>query len=579
MKKELTNWQKDWTLLPYFFDESEIQKLAERLKKLKIDSLVYCSYENRFAISGGLAMVTMKLPAYLKAVNQIPTVIVITPFHSHIIDETKLKTTGLKFDVIFDQKNVTVEILEHVNYFHEPEEGNLAEYFLKADGFFDAQNRLNDPYLFIENHIAKNDELIRDNALLFCKAVPLAIKTLNLQRNIIFHLHEWQTSLISLTAKEAMLDGTIYSSGTVITLHNPFDSFISWTSLTKIVEKQRIKKIANHFKEGLTAYQIGLQLIDAPITTVSENFARELTTDILQSEHFVPHLQQIFKRTSVVGINNGLFHDFPAEFLKKEELTIGKIKQVKLKYRKALLNVLANYNPPERFGELTYKGDSILNLPDSIPIFIMSGRLDFNQKGYDIFLQVIERFAEDEIKVVLTPMPVVLAHLDYFHDIATKCKRNLTVFPIRMQHGYYELQIGSTFGVMPSIYEPYGAAIEYMVKGTVTIARKSGGLANQIEHEKSGILYRENSRFYDLENIKQFFRFSDNVTERRNNPWQLSMVDEFQETIKNAIDLYQNHNHEYYRLIVMGFKKARTFDWVISARKYFKIYQKVNQGF
>jgi len=148
-----------------------------------------------------------------------------------------------------------------------------------------------------------------------------------------------------------------------------------------------------------------------------------------------------------------------------------------------------------------------------------------------------------------------------------------------MQHGYYELQIGSTFGVMPSIYEPFGAAIEYMVKGTVTIARRTGGLADQIEHEKSGILYRENSRFYDLENIKQFFNLSDNVIERRNNPWLLSMVDQCHEAIKHAINLYQNHNHEYYRLIVMGFKKARTFDWAISAGKYFEVYKKVNQGF
>lgn len=579
MKNVLNNWQKDWTLMPYFFDENEIQKISDRLKNLKIDTLVYCSYENRFAISGGLAMVTMKLPAYLKVVNKIPTAILITPFHSNIIDETRLKNTGLKFDVPFDQKIVTVEILEYVYHFNEPEQGKLTEYFLKADGFFNAQNRLNDPYLFVENNIAKNDELIRDNALLFCQAVPLAIKRLNLHRNIIFHLHEWQTALIALTSKEAILNGTIHSCGTVITLHNPFDSFISWESLVKIVDEPKIQKIADHFKDGLTAYQIGLQLIDAPITTVSENIAREFTSDILQTEHFVPHLQPIFKRTGILGIGNGLYHDFPPEFLKGEGLTIGKIRQVKRKYRKALLNVLADYNPPERFGELTYKGNSILNLPDTTPIFLMSGRLDFNQKGYDIFLQVIERFAEDEIKVILTPMPVIPAHIDYFREIAAKCNGNLTVFPIKMQHGYYELQIGSTFGVMPSLYEPFGAAIEYMVKGTVTIARKTGGLANQIDHEQSGLLYREDSRFYDLENIKQFFNITDNVVARRNNPWLLSMVDQCQEALNNAINLYQNHNHEYYRLIVMGFKKAKTFDWAISARQYFEVYKKVKQGF
>jgi glycogen synthase len=579
MKNVLNNWQKDWTLMPYFFDESEIKQISTRIRNLKIENVVYCSYESRFAISGGLAMVTMKLPAYLKMVNHIPSVILITPFHSNIIDEATLKSTGLKFDVVFDQKKVIVEILEHVHHFHEPEEGNLTEYFLKADGFFNARNRLNDPYLYIENDISKNDEMIRDNALFFCKAVPLAIKKLKRQKNIIFHLQEWQTSLVSLTSKEAMLNGTIHSCGAVVTLHNPFDSFIPYSSLAKIVDEQRIRKIANHFKDGLTAYQIGLQLVDAPITTVSENFAREFTTDILQTEHFVPHLQQIFQRTGLFGISNGLFHDFPAEFSKEKDLTIGRIKQAKLKFRKALLKVLADYNPPERFGELTYRGRSILNLPDAIPIFLMSGRLDFNQKGFDIFLQVIERFPEDEIKVVLTPMPVIPAHLDYFRDIAAKCKGNLTIFPIKMQHGYYELQIGSTFGVMPSIYEPFGAAIEYMVKGTVTVARRTGGLVDQIDHEQCGFLFREDSRFYNLDNIKQFFKLSDQVIRRRDNGWVQSMIDHLHETIRNAINLYQNHPHEYLRLIIMGFRKARSFDWSVSAKKYFEVYEQVKQGF
>lgn len=579
MKNDLNNWHKDWTLMPYFFDKNEIQLISDRLKNLKIDTLVYCSYENRLAIGGGLAMVTMKLPAYLKAVNHIPTVIVVTPFHSHIIDETKLNKTGLKFEVPFDQKKVTVEIWEYVHHFHEPEQGNLTEYFLKADGFFNARNRLNDPYLFVENDISKNDELIINNALFFCKAVPLAMQILRRKRNIIFHLHEWQTALVSLTTKQAMLDGILHSCATVQTLHNPFDSFIPYQSLAKIIKDQRIQKIASQFNTGLTAYQIGLQLVDAPPTTVSENFAQEFTSDILQTEHFVPHLQRQFKTATVVGINNGLYHDFPLEFLNQENLTLGKIKKVKHKYRKALLNVLAEYNPTERFGELTYQGGSILHLPDTIPIFVMSGRLDFNQKGFDILLQSIERFMEDEIKVVMTPMPVKPAHLDYFRHIATRCKGNLTVFPIKMQHGYFELQIGSTFGMMPSIYEPFGAAIEYMVKGTVTIARKTGGLANQIDHEKSGILYREDSQFYNLENVKQFFKLSDNVFERRDNPWLLSMVNQCHEAVKNAINLYQNHNHEYYRLIINGFKKARMFDWAISAKKYLEVYQKVSQGF
>jgi len=572
-------WKKDWTLMQYLFEENEIKQMKKKVKNLKINTLVYCSFESRFAKSGGLAAVTTKILPYLKQVNKIPTVILVTPFHSNIIDETKIKNTGLVFDVPFGQKIVKVEILEYLCQYSEPEEGNLKEYYLKADGFFDAQNRLNDPYIYFENDTARNDLVIKENALLFCKAIPLAMKQLKLQENIVFHLQDWQTALISLTSKEAMLNETLKSCATVVTMHNAFDFFIPWQALAKIIDKTRVIKISQHFHEGLTALQIGLQLVDAPITTVSENFAREFTTDILQIQHFAPHLQTIFQKSGVVGVNNGAFVDFPPEFSQVKNITINKLKAIKFKNRRLLLKVLDEYHPPERFGELTYQDSSITNLPDSIPILVMSGRLDYNQKGFDIFLQAIERFDEDEIKVILAPLPVKPFDLDFFREITSKCKGNVTVFPIRMNQGYHELQIGSTFGFMPSIYEPFGAAIEYMVNGTITIARKTGGLVDQIDDNRCGLLYREDSSFYNLENIKLFYELADNLTMRRHNKWVQSMVDALYEKIKEAIYLYQNHPNEYYRLIIMGFKKVRSFDWSISASKYFEVYEKVKQGF
>lgn len=579
MIKQLNNWKKDWTLMPYFFDKHEIQEISKRISNLNIDKVVYCSFESRFGKSGGLGAVTAKILPYLKEVNKIPTVLLITPFHSRIIDEHKLKSTGIAFEVPFNKKSVHIEILEYKFDYTEPKQGSLKEYYLKAVGFFDAQNRLNDPYIFFEDDIDRNDEAIKENALFFCHAVPFAMKALGIQENIIFHLQDWQTSLMSLTSKEAILNGILKSCGTVQTMHNSFDSFIPWESLAKIVSEKRINKISQQFHEGLTAFQIGLQLVDAPITTVSENFAKEFTTDILQTEHFAPHLQQVFKRTGVFGINNGLFTDFPPEFSKDEILNIEKIKKIKSNTRKRLLKILTEYKPPERFGELTYEGNLIINLPESIPIFLMIGRLDFNQKGYDIFLQAIERFAEDEIKVILTPMPVKLSHLDYLREVASRCKGNMTVFPIKMGLGFQELQIGSTFGVMPSIYEPFGAAIEFMVCGTVNIARKTGGLFDQIEDNRCGFSYREDSAHYNFENIKEFYELTDNVKIRKNNEWVQSMVESLYERINDAINLYQNRRNEYYRLILMGVKKAKTFDWSVSAKEYFEVYEEVNRGF
>jgi glycogen synthase len=208
----------------------------------------------------------------------------------------------------------------------------------------------------------------------------------------------------------------------------------------------------------------------------------------------------------------------------------------------------------------------------------MSGRLDPFQKGFDILLRAVEKFAKDEIKVVLTPLPIKDSDLDYFRKVASKCKGNVTVFPIRMEKGYQELQTGSTFGVMPSIYEPFGAAVEYMVNGTVNITRKTGGLVTQIQHKKNGLLYRESPKFYTLDNIKAFARANDTVQKRGRNPWVKSMADELYKAIKEAIDIYQNHADDYYRLIIEGFKQARTFTWQRAAQAYFSVYQKVKEG-
>jgi glycogen synthase len=310
------------------------------------------------------------------------------------------------------------------------------------------------------------------------------------------------------------------------------------------------------------------------VTTVSDSFAEELTTDRLQTDHFVPHLQDIFKKNGVYGVPNGLFIDFPPEYSGKETITLNEIKQIKNEKRKELLKILDTYRPSERFGSLTYKSNSIIKLPLDIPILVMSGRLDPFQKGFDILLRALLKFAEDEIKAVLTPMPVKESDLDYFHEVAEKCSGNVTVFPIRMKEGYHELQLGSTFGIMPSIYEPFGAAIEYMVSGTVTIARKTGGLKDQVRHKECGFLYREHPRTYTADNIMSFSHTGGKVANRTNNRWVENMATELSKTIREATNIYQNQRNDYYRMIREGFKQAGSFTWEKAAEKYFRIFEK-----
>ncbi len=574
MPLDLKGWRRNWTLMSYFFKGEEIALITEKLKALEIKNVGFCSFENRFARSGGLASVITNILPYMQEVNDVSSVFLLTPYYPLIINKTKLKPTGLSFNVLYRNRNIRVELFKYTWKYQTPAKGTLYEYYLKADGFFGSGNRLNDPYIYDEGNAEKNAGMLSENAMFFSKAVPYALKALNMAKDTVLHLHEWQTALVSLTVKEAMINKTIDSCATAQTIHNSFDTNISWDNLARIVDRPRRPLLAEFPGDGLTAYQIGLQLTDAPITTVSSNFAKEATSDALQTEHFAPHLQNIFRTSRVFGVNNGMFVSYSDKFPKRELHSIKEIKEIKLKNRKSLLRVLSRYNPAERFGELTYKGRTITGLPDNIPIIVMSGRLDTVQKGYDILLRAMERFAEDEIKVIMTPMPVHMNDLDYFYETACKCRGNLTVFPIKMQRGYSALQTGATFGIMPSLYEPFGAAVEYMASGTVNIGRATGGLIDQID-SSSGFIFKEDNVFYTLENIESFISSGHIMQMRKTNPLAQNMADNLHEILRKAANTYRNNPDKYYKMIINGFKKAANFNWEDNVRNYYQVYSKI----
>jgi glycogen synthase len=576
MKPDLQNRKKDWSLVHSFFSQDEIETLRRGLSMFQPRHIFYCSFENRFAKSGGLAAVAVNTLPFIRETAPFDSVSLMSPFYPSIMDRTKLSETKIAFDVPYDGHLIRAGLLRLDVPYTKPQPGTLSEYYLWADGFFGARNRLDDPYLYVENDPPGNEQALRENALFFCKAVPLALATLGVTRDVVLHLQEWQTALLSLIAKQAMLDGVLDSCGTVQTVHNTYDSLISKRNLKRIMTgSERQAQVDRLPGDGLTAFEIGLRLVDAPVVTVSENFAHELTTDILQTGHFAPHLQNTFRDHPVIGINNGPFVGYSSKFPKRGKHTLSEIAGIKLEVRTDLLRILDAYNPPERFGELTYQGHSVLGLPESVPIVVMSGRLDPVQKGYDILLQALERFEADEIKAVLTPLAIRDSDLDFFREVAAQCRGNVTVFPMRMQQGYLELQTGATFGVMPSIYEPFGAAIEYMMNGTVNIARSAGGLVNQVVHGQNGFLFRERADDYDLARIRAFVLAGDNVQVRKANPWAVDMAEALYRTLRDAAAQYREHRDDYYAMILQGFAKAASFSWEENAADYAKVYRKI----
>ncbi|MBN1782581.1 glycogen/starch synthase [bacterium] len=557
----------------HFFTEQDVRTLEQSRRSMtQIECAAFCSFESRFARSGGLAAVTDRILPYLKESGPAANVILVTPFHARIIrpDKLKLIKTG-RFR--FGEKSLKLEIHEYVNKYNKPVPGQIREYFIRVPGHFMAKNALNDPYIYDTEDAERNNALLLTDALVFSKAVPAAMALLGKKR-VLLHLQDWETILAGMTSKIAVLQGELKACSSVFTMHNPYDSgWIRPDLLAKITDG----KIAS-LPQGATALGLGLQFIDAPVTTVSRNFAGELLSDIVHTQYFIPHIQILLRDRGLTGINNGMFIDFPESYEELNRInakTVGRVRAHKETIRKELLHILDNYRPEKRFGDLTWQGGPLANMPPEIPIIVMSGRLDPNQKGYDLLLRAVDRFDRDQVKAVFTPMAVNASDLEYFREkVLGSDKGNMTVFPMRMEKGYMELQTGSTYGIMPSVYEPFGAAIEYMANGTPVIARNTGGLPDQIDARQKDFLYREPAAHYRREFIEAFFGSRNRVKDREQNPWASDMTDSLYETIKKAVLFYQRHTDAYYRCILHGFRKARTFDWSKSAKAYSKIYQK-----
>ena len=160
------------------------------------------------------------------------------------------------------------------------------------------------------------------------------------------HLQDWEMAAAALTLKQALLDGTLESAAIVLTSHNPFDHPLSAKDFRLITSRSH-----NGRRRAHTVYQYMLPLTDAPMNTVSENFAGELTSDPLQTRYFADHLQGIFKQHGLIGIDNGLFGEAKRAYSSRacgnvaagNPRTILARKQAK---RKSMLELLGQFRDP-----------------------------------------------------------------------------------------------------------------------------------------------------------------------------------------------------------------------------------------
>jgi glycogen synthase len=598
----LPAWKRDTTALRALFSESERRRLDRRRAARGQRTIVFLSYENRWGWSGGNAAVATMLPDELARAGE--SVIRLSPLHSALRTapkRTELEPCGRCF-VPFDGSIVPVSL-------HLATENDRRWYLFEAAGFFDADGGVGggDPYVFSDETRADRDgpdsKLLRD-ALFAARAVPCVLATLatrgTITRNLVVHVQDWELAAAALTVKEALLGETLQSidASVVLTLHNPYDHYLPDEGLGRITNRWQAEQWPAVDDTNRTVLARMIPLADAAISTVSRRFAQELTADPLQTGHFTRHYQRILARQGVIGIDNGAFlaaDDDPTLERAVEMVRRGQVEPIlerKATARSNALHRLERYQAhlraaPHRdeliFGALDGgEGRSLPDLPNGTPIFLMTGRLDPSQKGFDVFAGAIEQLPAGMGRYIVSPMsPLAFdadvgRHLSYLRGLAERRPGEVVVMPFRLTEIYAELVQGVTWSVWPSLYEPFGGVTEPYTWLTPVVARATGGLVQQVVDasaspaQATGILYREKvpaARSWQEAEQRAMLAAVDPAV-RKTTPLFVAQAAALARAISQATELYRDHRADYGRLLANLPAMCRQLDWPRSVADY-----------
>lgn len=553
-------------------DEIELLERSRRQFREAPRTVVLMSFENTFAALGGLAAVMRHFPAALAQQNE--RVVFITPFHAGTAKVGQAVDDGKLMRCLPDALVNVCNFKAHVSCFEEVG-AKVPTYHIGIENRFIAGEN---PYGY-----TNFEDLVFD-AFAFSAVVPSILSRLGYEGLLLFHAHEWETAPIALFSQYAVLSGVLYGAKTVVTLHNSFDA-----PLTQGVREMFFKAPV----QGDTVLQAMLPLVDGPLSTVSTPFAHELRHDPLQRIVFADHLQTTFKHNPPVGIENGIFGKpdipFSKDVVHAAEAGDYSLLLRKKRERRITLLKLINAATDERIhGKL----DSASMENDTVPVLFMSGRLDVMQKGFDVVFQAMRRLPRGTVRLFFSP---TLNHanedISFFTTIAGECAGDIVIWPFLIDNKTYEYcQLGSSFLVMPSMYEPFGSVSEGHLHGTPLIARATGGLLSQIIPESEAAIPAMHRMFFPPHvdtypnSILYRERCSDDLAagawrsllnapleKRIENPLYCGMVDAALAALLRAATIY-SQPAEYGRMLLQGLLSVRGATWKPAVKKYQAIY-------
>ncbi len=426
-----------------------------------------------YAKTGGLADVTGSLIKEFKKAGLDAWLVL--PFYSQVAGSGRFINTGIRISIKVLSENLEASVLES-------SDKNYPAYFVKCDRLF-----------MREGLYGTSAGDYPDNSLrfsFFSRVVVELLKALKAKPDII-HIHDWQTALVAFYLKNFYKDDLFFkNTKTVLTIHN-----LGYQGLFHPSELPYTGIGLEHFNpEGIEFYgrinflKGGIISADA-ITTVSENYAREILT-----EEYGFGLQGLLKKRAsrLYGILNGIDY-----FIWNPETDMDIPKRYSIKNldgkgqcRKALIRKLG------------------LELKESQPLIGFVGRFA-SQKG----IELIERSIPDIVKAGFGLIMIGQGDMIFENAMVKRQEEFRKNLYVRL--GYDEglarmVYAGSDIFLMPSRYEPCGLGqLIAMRYGSVPVARATGGLIDTVEdydhlNEKgSGFLFREYNASAMIEALKR----------------------------------------------------------------------------